>query len=228
MAWTIFEILVNFFQAFLVLHYIKECFIYTKKTPLADVALLFSFTAYFSIYLFYPSFPLSQQWVFLLPLLHVILLSSEPKISMSFWFLVLMLIMNLISVLTYPIFDLLPLIFDMRFLSFRAKRFLCIIVTNIMLFLVYELIIRMKKTIIFPRTSSYIVFILTLSIIYIVEESTYDLYLAFSDEAILPFFTIYIGLLGCIILSVFLFHTVSSDSERENRYQTEISMLRNR
>ena len=84
MAWTIFEILVNLFQAFLVLRYIKRCFIYAKKTPLADVALLFSFTTYFSIYLFCPSFPLSQQLVFLFPLLHVFFLSSEPKISMSF------------------------------------------------------------------------------------------------------------------------------------------------
>lgn len=225
MAWTIFEILINFFQAYLVLRYIKGCFIYSKKTPLADATLLLSFTLYFSIYLFYPTFPLSQQLVFLLPLLHVSFLSSEPKISMSFWILVLMLIMNLVSVLTYPIFDLLPIIFDFKFLSFHFERFLCIIVTNLAIFLILELIIRLKKTCTFPRASSYVVFILTLSIIYIVEESIYDLYLTFSTEAILPFFTIYIGLLGCIVLSVFLFHTVSSDSERENRYQAEISLL---
>lgn len=225
MAWTIFEILINFFQAYLVLRYIKGCFIYSKKTPLADATLLLSFTLYFSIYLFYPTFPLSQQLVFLLPLLHVLFLSSEPKISMSFWILVLMLIMNLVSVLTYPIFDLLPIMFDFKFLSFHFERFLCIIVTNLAIFLILELIIRLKKTCTFPRASSYVVFILTLSIIYIVEESIYDLYLTFSTEAILPFFTIYIGLLGCIVLSVFLFHTVSSDSERENRYQAEISLL---
>lgn len=225
MAWTIFEILINFFQAYLVLRYIKGCFIYSKKTPLADATLLLSFTLYFSIYLFYPTFPLSQQVVFLLPLLHVLFLSSEPKISMSFWILVLMLIMNLVSVLTYPIFDLLPIMFDFKFLSFHFERFLCIIVTNLAIFLILELIIRLKKTCTFPRASSYVVFILTLSIIYIVEESIYDLYLTFSTEAILPFFTIYIGLLGCIVLSVFLFHTVSNDSERENRYQAEISLL---
>lgn len=225
MAWTTFEILINFFQAYLVLRYIKGCFIYSKKTPLADATLLLSFTLYFSIYLFYPTFPLSQQFVFLLPLLHVLFLSSEPKISMSFWILVLMLIMNLVSVLTYPIFDLLPIMFDFKFLSFHFERFLCIIVTNLAIFLILELIIRLKKTCTFPRASSYVVFILTLSIIYIVEESIYDLYLTFSTEAILPFFTIYIGLLGCIVLSVFLFHTVSSDSERENRYQAEISLL---
>lgn len=225
MAWTIFEILINFFQAYLVLRYIKGCFIYSKKTPLADATLLLSFTLYFSIYLFYPAFPLSQQLVFLLPLLHVLFLSSEPKISMSFWILVLMLIMNLVSVLTYPIFDLLPIMFDFKFLSFHFERFLCIIVTNLAIFLILELIIRLKKTCTFPRASSYVVFILTLSIIYIVEESIYDLYLTFSTESILPFFTIYIGLLGCIVLSVFLFHTVSSDSERENRYQAEISLL---
>lgn len=225
MAWTIFEILINFFQAYLVLRYIRGCFIYSKKTPLADATLLLSFTLYFSIYLFYPTFPLSQQLVFLLPLLHVLFLSSEPKISMSFWILVLMLIMNLVSVLTYPIFDLLPIMFDFKFLSFHFERFLCIIVTNLAIFLILELIIRLKKACTFPRASSYVVFILTLSIIYIVEESIYDLYLTFSTEATLPFFTIYIGLLGCIVLSVFLFHTVSSDSERENRYQAEISLL---
>lgn len=225
MAWTTFEILINFFQAYLVLRYIKGCFIYSKKTPLADATLLLSFTLYFSIYLFCPTFPLSQQLVFLLPLLHVLFLSSEPKISMSFWILVLMLIMNLVSVLTYPIFDLLPIMLNFMFLSFHFERFLCIIVTNLAIFLILELIIRLKKTCTFPRASSYVVFILTLSIIYIVEESIYDLYLTFSTEAILPFFTIYIGLLGCIVLSVFLFHTVSSDSERENRYQAEISLL---
>ncbi len=225
MAWMTFEILINFFQAYLVLRYIKGCFIYTKKTTFADTALLISFATYFSIYLFYPAFPLSQQLVFLLPLIHVLLLSSEPKISVCFWSLILMLVMNLVSVLTYPIFDLLPLMFNFQFLSFRLERFLCIITTNLALFLVLELIIRLKKTCTFPRASSYITFILTLSIIYIVEESIYDLYLTFSNEAILPFLTIYVGLLGCIVLSIFLFHTVSRDSERENRYQAEISLL---
>lgn len=225
MAWTIFEILVNSFQAFLVLHYIKGCFTYTKKTVFPDVVLLFLFTFYFTIYLFIPSFPLSQQLVFLLPLLHVLLLSIEPKISAAFWLLVLMLVMNLISVLTYPIFDLLPVIFSFKFLSFHFERFLCIIVTNIALFFVLELIIRLKRTCSFPRASSYGTFILVLFIIYIIEKSIYDLYLSYSNEVVLPFFTIYIGLLGSVILSVFLFHTVSSDSERENRYQAEISML---
>ncbi|MDD6880797.1 MAG: GHKL domain-containing protein [Firmicutes bacterium] len=225
MIWMTFEILINFFQAYIVLHYIKNSFIYSRETTLADITLLTSFTLYFSIYLFFPTFPLSQQLVFLLPLLHALLLSSEPKISILFWILVLVLTMNLVSVLTYPIFDLLPIIFDFIFSSFHFERFLCIIVTNLTLFLILELIVRLKKNCTFPKSSSYVVFILTLSIIYIIEESIYDLYLAFSNEAVLSFFTIYVGLLGCITLSVFLFHTVSSDSEKESRYQAEISLL---
>ena len=225
MAWTIFEILINGFQAFLVLRYIKGCFRYARKTPWADAALWVSFCAYFSLYLFCPSFPLSQQWVFLLPLLHAVLLSSEPKGSMFFWLLLLVLIMNLISVLTYPIFDLLPLMFAGWPFSLQGERFLCILVTNLMLLGVCEWMIRIKRACVFPRSSSYIVFILALSFIYLVESAIYRLYLAFSHQAVLPFFAIYLGLLGCILLLVFLFHTASMDAERENRYQAEISML---
>lgn len=225
MAWTIFEILINLFQSFLVLRYIKGCFCYKKRTICANIILLICFTAYFSIYLFDSSFSLSEQLAFLIPLVHVLLLSSESKSSIAFWLLLLMLIMNLVSIITYPIFDFLSIMFDSQFLSFQLERFLCIIVTNIALYLILDLTTRIKNSCPLPQTSSCITLILILSFIYVIEIAVYNLYQNFSNESVFPFFIIYVGLLGCIILTISLFHIISSDSERENRYQAEISMM---
>ena len=88
-----------------------------------------------------------------------------------------------------------------------------------------KLIIRLKKTCTFPRNSAYTIFIFTVSVIYTVEESVYDLYTNVGDYFIFSFLKIYLGLLACIIFLIFLFYAISNDSERENRYQAEISLL---
>ncbi len=97
--------------------------------------------------------------------------------------------------------------------------------TNVLLFLILKLIIRLKKKCSFPKPSAYAIFIFTLSVVYIVEEALYSLYNQYGSQSALPFFIAYIGLLFCVILLIILFHTVSNDTERENRYQAEISLL---
>ena len=67
------------------------------------------------------------------------------------------LLFNMISVVTYPIFELLPQITRMPFPSVQAKRFVSIIVTNIALFAVLKLLIQIKKGCSVPGTSSYAV-----------------------------------------------------------------------
>lgn len=225
MRWTVFEIAINFVQGFLVCFYTKKCFLHCRNHFIADGALIFSFTAYLTIYLFHPSFFLSQQFVFIFPLIYALVFSSEPKFSVLYWLIVLSLIFNLISVLTYPVFDLIPAVFHFAFPSHRFERILCILSTNVLLFLVLKLIIRLKKKCSFPKPSAYAIFIFTLSVVYIVEEALYSLYNQYGSQSALPFFVAYIGLLFCVILLIFLFHTVSNDIERENRYQAEISLL---
>lgn len=112
---------------------------------MVDGSLIFSFTAYLTIYLFHPSFFLSQQFAFIFPLIYAFVFSSEPKLSVFYWLFVLTLIFNLISVLTYPVFDLIPSVFHFTFPSHRFERILCILSTNVLLFLILKLIIRLKK-----------------------------------------------------------------------------------
>ena len=227
MAWTIFELLINLFQSSLILFYLKHCFSYEKKVLLADASFLVIFTAFLTLSqgVASISFFVQQIIFFSLVFCYANFFSTEPKFSTVYWILILSLVFNLVSVLTYPVFDLFPLILGVTYPNYAFKRILCIIITNILLFFVLKLIIRLKKKCSFPKPSAYAIFICTLAVIYIVEEALYSLYNEYGSQSALPFFIAYISLLFCIILLIFLFHTVSNDTERENRYQAEISLL---
>lgn len=220
MAWTIFELLINLFQSSLILFYLKRCFSYEKKVLLADASFLVIFTAFLTLSQGVASIPFFVQQIifFSLVFCHANFFSTEPKFSIVYWILILSLVFNLVSVLTYPVFDLFPLILGVTYPSYAFKRILCIIVTNVLLFFVLKLIIRLKKKCSFPKASAYAIFICTLAVIYIVEEALYSLYNEYGSQSALPFFIAYISLLFCIILLIFLFHTVSNDTERENRH----------
>lgn len=138
MAWLSFEILINVFQAFLTLRFIKGCFPYPRRTCLADVLLVTGSSLSLTICLLSPSLIALQYLCLLFPLVHALLLSSEEKVSVIFWILVLILLLNLLSIITYPIFDLLPALLHFQFPSYRFERFLCIIATNILLFFFLE------------------------------------------------------------------------------------------
>lgn len=227
MAWTVFEFLINLFQSSLILFYLKSCFFTKKKVLLADTAFLALFTAFLTLSQYITPMPIFVQQIifFTLILGFANFFSAEPKFSIVYWIFILSLVFNLVSVLTYPIFDLLPLILRVDYPSYAFKRVLCIIMTNVLLFLILKLIIRLKKKCSFPKPSAYAIFIFTLSVVYIVEEALYSLYNQYGSQSALPFFIAYIGLLFCVILLIILFHTVSNDTERENRYQAEISLL---
>ncbi len=225
MAWIAFEILINIFQGYLALRYVRKCFTYPKKTPIADAALVLSITLFLNVYLFNPSTTMPSQLFFVFPVIHTLLFSSESKASIALWQLVLAIAFNTISILTYPIFDLLPVLLGFAFPSVKIGLFLRISFTNILLYFALELAIRLKRMSAFPRDSSYATFIPALASFYILEESVYLLYLSFQEEAVVLFLIIYMTLICCAGFSVFLFYSVSRDFERERRYQAEIAML---
>lgn len=234
LGWTIFEILINCFQSALILLYVKHCFPHSCASRLGDILLFTSCSAFLSAFLFINNISFLQNILFVFPFIHTRFLSREPTSSIIYWLLVLMLVFNLISLMTYPIFDLLPVLLHFKYVSTYFERAICIVVTNVILFLVLHLIIRLKKLCTSPRKSAYAMFIMVLVVILVVEESLYSIFTgltdfmtqyAFVSSTSFPLFTGYVGLVVCTILSVLLFHMVSSDSERENRYQAEISLM---
>lgn len=224
MVWTAFEIAINCVQGLLTLMFVKQCFAYEKQHPVADAALVLSCAGLLT-FLLSRHMLFVDQILYVFPAIYALTLSSERKTSIVYWLIVMTLLFNMISVVTYPIFELLPQITHMPFPSVQAKRFVSIIVTNIALFAVLKLLILIKKGCSVPGTSSYAAFMITLSAAFLVEESLYSLFLNVSDETIVPFFWAYIGLIVFTMMTVLLFRMVSMDADRKNRYQTEIAML---
>lgn len=224
MVWTAFEIAINCVQGLLILMFVKQCFAYEKQNPVADAALVLSCAGLLT-FLLSRHMLFVDQLLYVFPAIYALTLSSERKTSIVYWLIVMTLLFNMISVVTYPIFELLPQITHMPFPSVQAKRFVSIIVTNIALFAVLKLLIQIKKGCSVPGTSSYAAFMITLSAAFLVEESLYSLFLNVSDETIVPFFWAYIGLIVFTMMTVLLFRMVSMDADRKNRYQTEIAML---
>lgn len=224
MVWTAFEIVINCVQGLLILMFVKQCFAYEKQHPVADAALVLSCAGLLT-FLLSRHMLFVDQILYVFPAIYALTLSSERKTSIVYWLIVMTLLFNMISVVTYPIFELLPQITHMPFPSVQVKRFVSIIVTNIALFAVLKLLIQIKKGCSVPGTSSYAAFMITLSAAFLVEESLYSLFLNVSDETIVPFFWAYIGLIVFTMMTVLLFRMVSMDADRKNRYQTEIAML---
>ena len=52
MVWTAFEIAINCVQGLLILMFVKQCFAYEKKHPLADAALVLSCAGLLTLLLF--------------------------------------------------------------------------------------------------------------------------------------------------------------------------------
>lgn len=218
----------------MIVFYVKHCFPYSRPCRIADSLLFASCGLFLSLCLFTKSISFSQNILFLFPLIHVFSLSVEPKSSAVYWLFILALVFNLITAMTYPFFDLLPVLFHFQYASIYLERALCIVSTNVLLFITLCLIIRLKKFCPFPRISTYAIFIAILGVILVIDESLQSMYFDLNRiletphhvyNTCLMLFISYMGLLICAYLSILLFHTLSSDAERENRYQAEISML---
>ena len=89
MIWTAFEIAINIFQGYLILMYVKQCFTYEKKHPIADVLLVCSCAGFLSYFLFFDYILYLDYLLFLFPTVYAFLFSSERKISIAYWIAVL-------------------------------------------------------------------------------------------------------------------------------------------
>lgn len=104
MAWTIFEVLINCFQGFMIVFYVKHCFPYSRPCRIADSLLFASCGLFLSLCLFTKSISFSQNILFLFPLIHVFSLSVEPKSSAVYWLFILALVFNLITAIDISVF----------------------------------------------------------------------------------------------------------------------------
>ena len=151
MIWTAFEIAINIFQGYLLLMYVKQCFTYEKKHPIADVLLVCSCAGFLCYFLFFGYVLYMDYLLFLFPAVYTFLFSSERKISIAYWIAVLMIIFVLVPTILYPIFNLIP--------PFQSSElFLPTVTSNIVLLVALKGIIQLKKAVHLPVLSLILLF----------------------------------------------------------------------
>ena len=224
MIWTAFEIAINIFQGYLLLMYVKQCFTYEKKHPIADVLVVFSCAGFLCYFLFFGYILYMDYLLFLFPTVYAFLFSSERKISIAYWIAVLIIIFVSIPTTLFPFFEIVPTFLPYT-PSHSTELILSTVTGNLVLLFWLKSVIHLKKSCPPSGPFSYISFILTLGFAFSVVESLFAMFIETGSTLRTPLLTACLGMIAIMILTLFQFRIVSLETERKNRLQTEIMLL---
>lgn len=223
--WTAFELLINLFQALLLLLFMKGRLHISHRHRVQDALCILAAAAYLSAYLFYP-IPIADTYVFLIPLIYALMAADDPWYVSAFWAAVLAVLFLSITSLSIHIFMTIPGIPYEELMVTGGGRLLFVLSTNALLALMVYAMSKLKKDYSTPYWPVLSLFLAAIVSLFVVEESLYALQMQLSEaEDTAQFFLAYTGLLLCVMLVILLFQIMSKSLERENRHRAEIKAL---
>lgn len=226
--WIAFELLVDAFQAFMMLTFMKNRLHICKRHRYADALCMLSITVFFAIYEFF-EIPISDVVVFVIPMIYGLSVADDKWYIVLFWSLVLGVIFMATVSLSLHIFMSIPQISYDDLMNDTAGRLAFVVATNLTLLLILYAASKIKTDISSPAWPALLLFVLMNIALIIVEESVFSLQLKLLsdygniDKA--PFFLAYVGILLCTLFSILLFHMMSKSADRENRYKMEANTM---
>lgn len=228
MVWTIFEVIVNFFQGFIIQQFMESRLHISRKHKLHDALCILIVGLYSSLALIV-TVPLPDAIIFLIPLIYAWMVADDPWYASLFWTVVLAILFLSIISLMIHIFSSIPGSSYEQVMATTGFRIMFVLATNAALALTVYLTSKMKKDYSPPYWSVLFLFLLTNIGLFIVEESVYALQrksVGSMDPEMLSYLGAYLGLCACTILVVCLFHMMSQSMERENQYKEEVNAIK--
>lgn len=227
MVWAIFEILVNIFQGYIIQQFMESRLHITRKHRLHDVLCVLAVALHCSISTSI-SIAIPDAVVFIIPLVYAWTVADDKWYVSVFWSAVVaVLFLSIISLMLH-IFSSIPGRSYEELMDMTGFRIGFVLTTNAVLALAVYLTSKMKKNYSVPYWSVLLLFLLTNTASFVVEEALYTMQLdvEFSKNATdVTFLWAYIGLCTCTILIISLFHMMSQSVERESRYKAEVSAI---
>lgn len=224
MIWTLFEILINIFEGYLILYYTKSKITICRRSFCLDTACVLCCAGFFSLFLFF-DMPSVDMLVFIIPLSYSLLISKDRWFLPLFWIINLAVLFNSTIGMCSHLFSSVFSSNLERLLVPGALRFAYVIITNAILFLVIFSASQIKHSYFKLSLPLLISFFLISVCILVTEECLYLLQQSsqYCDKTL--YFNIsYVCLLWCSLLSILLFHFQTESLAREHRYKTEASM----
>lgn len=229
--WTLFEVVINLFQAFLMLHFLKKRLHLKKHLPWYDWACICVTAALMSVNSFTASsstFSIPDIVFFFVPFIYMLFVVEDKWYVSIFWTSVLMLIFFLTVSLSLHIFTTgLNVSYD-EMMQKTGWRILFVFSTNSVLAALLYGVSKFKKDYSAPYWPVLLLFLGTNAALFIAEESVYKLQTITEfrlQEDMPSLLGVYLGLTVCLVLIILLYHLMSQSVERENRYQAEAAVI---
>ncbi len=224
MLWQIFEIVINIYQAILMITFLDYQLNIPRRPNIYRLLAIGFISFLMTIYSFF-DVPISDTIVLVVPCIYALTVSKKQWYLSVFWTVILaLLFFSTISLSLHVFTSYMNMPYE-ELMRSSEQRFLFILITNCALTLIVILMAKFSRNYMTPHWPALMLFLLILAVLFFIEESVYQLQLAmtYADWGrFSPFLGIYIGLLLCTVLVILLFHMMARGMERENRFQAEI------
>lgn len=227
--WILFESLINVFQAYLMLYFLKQRLKLKKHSMWSEIVCVISTAAPMSLHTWgIIDHSIPDILFFVIPFAFSLFMTKDRWFVCVFWTSVL--VLNFFLTVSFSL-HILTALFHVSYDEMMQKtsyRILFVVVTNLALAALLYAISRFKKDHSAPYWPVLLLFLGTNAALFLAEESAYHLQMTIEAElqGELPsLLGVYLGLAICLMFVVFLYHLMSQSIERENRYQAEAVVI---
>lgn len=222
MAWTFFEITVNFLQALMLLIFIKSRVHITRHERAADALYMIIQTSFLTLYLFV-DMPLPDSVGFILPFIYALFASEDRWYVCAYWVVVLAVLFFSTANLAIHIFSTLPGLSYDAIMANGVSRILFVLATNLLLFLVLFSASRIRAERFEAAWPVLLGFLLTIAFLFMVEEAVFQMQLDLEAHGIDGLWPLYanIGLCAGTLCFLSVFNKMTRIALRNERYREE-------
>lgn len=222
-GWTVFEILINIYQAVIYLLFLKKCVPITRSSRLADCLCVVACAGFLTLYLFF-DIPFTDSFNVIIYFLYLRYVSNERWYVLGIWTIVKEVIVVATVGLMLALSRTLTSATHEMLMEPGALRLLFVASTNLVLFLVFFIFSRRIQRNGSPLAVPALLFFLgiNISIFFAIEMLFSIQILSFSDTD-WHIFAAYGGMIACSILSVFLYHMMTDVVHKQNQSQMALN-----
>ena len=228
MAWIIFEISINCFQAYVLTCFSEKCFSYKKKNKFHFCVLFTICTLFLTMFTFMKMPPIDSM-IFLFPIMFALLFSDDNIFCILYWNILVALIFSLVAGFSNQIYSLFLELIDIPFEKKGIYYILYILCSNGLIYALVHLIMHQNIYGNFLNIKTYALFFAMILSVFLSEESLYyyNELATVKKENILSILLIiaHVGLTSCVFLAVSLFHLVQQSALKESMNQAKFSLL---
>lgn len=225
-GWSVFEILINLYQAGLFVYFLKRCVPIAKNSKWADVLCVLCCAGFYTLYLYF-EIPVTDSVHAVILLVYLWAVSNERWYVLAFWVAVKEAVflatvglgLQICQALTNAPYQLL--------MEPGMPRAVFVLSTNFALFLVFFAATRRIRNHASPLALPALLYFLGTNIaILFAIEMLFSLQISSAQGTDWHIFAAYGALFLCSVFSVFLYHLMTSAVQKENQTQMALNHAR--